>query len=427
MMQKKFKTELLAGVTTFLTSMYIIIVNPAILSQAGMPPEGALTATVMVSAISTVLMGWYAKNPILVAPGMGLNAFFTFTLVKGMGVAWQTALGAVFWSGIIFLLLSIFNVRNKIIHAIPVQLRYGIATGIGLFIALIGFINAGFLTANPATLITRSRLGPELITFVIGLAATAFFVIRKFRGALILGIIFTTILSILLGRLYGSKVMVLWPQKGMVAWPDFSLFMQLDIMGSLKFSLLPVIFTFCFTDLFDSISTFVGVAEAGNLLDENHNPKNIKESMIVDSISTIISGIFGTSSGTAYIESATGIKEGGATGMTAVVAGLLFLPFLFLSPLLTMVPAIATSTALVLVGVFMIKPVLKINWLFFEEAIPAFLAMVLIPFTYSITDGIIWSFLSWTLLKIFAGKGREVPLSLYILDLFMILALVMGK
>jgi AGZA family xanthine/uracil permease-like MFS transporter len=419
-----FQTELLAGIATFLATAYIIVVNPSILSKTGMPFNGVLTATVIVCFISSMLMGFYAKNPIVVAPGMGLNAFFTYTAVLGMGVPWQTALGAVFWSGILFLLLSVFNVRTYIVKAIPKPLRYSIAAGIGLFITLIGLVNGGFVVKNEATIISYAPLNSSGVIFVIGLFLTAVLLVKKVKGAIIIGIIVTTILATGIGRWWteGDPVVNF---NGVFSTPDFSLIGQLDLWGSLKLSVLPVIFAFVFTDLFDSLSTLVGVAEAGSLLDENGDPRNIKKALITDSIATLIAGFAGSSPGTAYIESAVGVEQGGRTGMTAVVAALLFLPFLFLAPLLSMIPSIATATALVLVGAFMLRPVTKINWQLSDEAIPAFIAMVAIPFTYSITQGIIWGFLSWTVIKFAAGKRKDVSWTLLVIDAFCVAALIM--
>lgn len=423
------KTEILAGITSFLATMYIIVVNPSILSNSGMPFSGVLTATVLVSAFSSIAMGIYAKNPILIAPGMGINAFFAFSVVLGMHVKWEVALGTVFWSGIIFLLLSVFNIREKILQAIPRQLRFAIAAGIGLFITFIGFENAKFIVSNPATLVGIAKLNPVIATFLVGLIVTAILVIKRIKGALIIGIAFTTIIAIPIGRLYGDAsavnfglpTLVTW--KGIFAPPDFSLLFKMDLFNSIQFSLWPVIFAFLFTDMFDSISTFIGVAEAADLIDEKGEPKNVKQSLIVDALATTVSGIFGTSSGTAYIESAAGVEQGGRTGMTAVVAGLLFIPFMFLSPLLSVVPSIATAPALILVGVFMMKPVIKINWSNFDDAIPAFFGMILIPLTYSITQGIIWGFISWTIIKIVIGKKEEVSWMLIIIDIFAVAAL----
>ena len=420
------QTEIIAGLSSFLATSYIIVVNPSILKQAGMPFAGVLTATVLVCFFSSLMMGLYAKNPILVAPGMGLSAFFTFSAVIGMHVPWQTALGAVFWSGIIFLLLSFFNIRTYIVKAIPKTLRYAIAAGIGLFITLIGFINAGFIVHRPATIIGAGALNPSLLTFLAGLLFTAILLTRRVKGAILMGILFTTIAAYPIGRWYGfdnGQPLVNW--QGIFAAPDFSLLFRLDFVHSLQWSVWPVIFAFVFTDMFDSLSTFVGLSEASGLLDEQGEPRNIKQSLLVDAMSTAIAGLLGSSPGTAYIESAVGIEAGGRTGLTAVTGALLFLPFLFLAPLLSVVPAIATAPALVLVGVFMVHPVTKINWVQMDDAIPAFLAMVLIPFTYSITQGIIWSFLSWTALKLVTGKREAISPALLVIDAFAILALIL--
>jgi AGZA family xanthine/uracil permease-like MFS transporter len=418
------QTEIIAGASGFLAMSYIIVVNPGILSQAGMPFSGVLTATVLVCFFSSLMMGWYAKNPVLVAPGMGLNAFFTFTAVLGMKVPWPIALGAVFWSAVLFLLLSVFNIRTYIVRAIPRPLRYAIAAGIGLFITLIGFANAGFVVHHPATIIGSAPLNPVLLTFLDGLLVTALLLTRKVKGAILLGILFTTILAYPVGRWWGGTA-TLVNFKGVFAAPDFSLLFRLDLVHSLQFSVLPVIFAFVFTDLFDSLSTLVGLAEAAQLLDENGEPRNIKRSLLTDAVATAIAGLAGSSPGTAYIESAVGIEEGGRTGLTAVVGAVLFLPFLFLAPLLSVVPAIATAPALVLVGAFMVRPVTKIKWLQLDEAIPAFLAMVLIPFTYSITQGIIWGFLIWTVLKLAAGNKEDLTPALLVIDVFAVLALIM--
>jgi AGZA family xanthine/uracil permease-like MFS transporter len=355
---------------------------------------------------------------------MGLNAFFTFSAVIGMKVAWPIALGAVFWSGIIFLLLSIFNIRTYIVRAIPRPLRYAIAAGIGLFISLIGLVNARFIVANPATIVGIGKLTPALLTFLAGLLVTAILVVKKVKGGILLGILFTTLVAWPLGRWWGGDMLVIG--RGVLAAPDFSLLFKLDLVHSLQWSVAPVIFAFVFTDMFDSLSTFVGLAEAADLLDENGEPRHIQRSLVTDAVATTIAGLTGSSPGTAYIESAVGIEAGGRTGLTAVVGALLFLPFLFLAPLLSMVPAIATAPALVLVGVFMIRPVVKINWQQLDEAIPAFVAMVIIPFTYSITQGIIWGFLSWTALQLLAGKKERISMTLIIIDIFAILALFLG-
>ena len=418
-------TEIIAGISSFLATSYIIVVNPSILSQTGMPFAAVLTATVLVCFFSSLMMGLYANNPILVAPGMGLNAFFTFSAVLSMKVSWEIALGAVLWSGIIFLLLTVFNIRTYIIKAIPKPLRYAIAAGIGLFITLIGLVNAGFIVHKPATLIGPGKLNPTLLTFIAGLLFTAILIVKKTKGAILFGILFTTLMAYPLGRWWSPDTATLVNWKGLIALPDFSLLFRLDLIHSLQWSVLPVIFAFVFTDMFDSLSTLVGLSEAANLVDEKGEPRNLKRSLTTDAMATTIAGLVGSSPGTAYIESAVGIESGGRTGLTAVTGALLFFPFLFLAPLLSMIPAIATAPALVLVGVFMIRPVIKINWLQLDEAIPAFIAMVLIPFTYSITTGIIWGFLCWTVLKIVVGKWEDISPALWIIDILAIFALVL--
>ena len=427
------RTEIGAGVSSFLATMYIIVVNPAILSQTGMAFSAVLTATVLLSFFCSLMMGLYARNPLLVAPGMGLNAFFTFTVVKGMGVAWPTALGAVFWAGVLFLILSIFGVRTAIVQAIPKPLRYAISAGIGLFISLIGLANAHFIVGNPATLVQIGNLhDPLVLTFLAGLALTAVLVARRTPGAIIIGIVLTTLAALPIGRWWGDASAFNFGQKTLVNWqgffaaPDFSLLFRLDLVGSLRWSLLPVIFSFAFTDLFDSLSTFVGVAEAADLQDENGDPRHLRQSLITDAVATALAGLLGSSPGTAYIESAVGVEQGGRTGLMAVVAAFLFLPFLFLSPLLSIVPTLATAPALVLVGAFMMKPVAKINWQRMDEAIPCLLALLLIPFSYSITQGIVFGFLSWTLLKVCTGQARTIPPALWVIDAFALGALAMG-
>ncbi|MBK23059.1 MAG: permease [Halobacteriovorax sp.] len=408
------RTEVIAGITSFLACSYIIVVNPGVLSATGIEYSALLTATVLISMFSSIAMGLYANNPIVLAPGMGLNAFFAFSLVIGMKVPVPTALGAVFWSGVIFILLSIFKLRELIIDSIPLSLQKAVACGIGLFIAFIGFKNAGMVIDSAPTLVTMGPINPITVSFFIGFAITCFFVLRKIQGGLLFGIIITTIIFIPIGRLYGDQILVSF--KGIFAYPDFSLFGKLDFLGALKWSLYPAIFSLVFTDLFDTLSTFVGVSQAGGLIDENGRPIRMKKSLLVDAVATTCSGIVGISPTTSFIESAAGIQAGGRTGLTAVVAGLLFFPFLFLSPLLSMIPAQATAPALILVGAFMMAPVLKIKWDQLDEAIPAFLAMILIPLTFSISHGIIWGFLSYTLCKLIMGKHKEIPKFLYLID-----------
>lgn len=422
------RTEVWAGVSTFLASLYIVVVNPALLSQAGLPFAGVVTATVLVSAFSSVMMGLYARTPIVVAPGMGLNAFFTFTVVQGGGISPQVALGAVFWSGVVFLLLSLFNVRVQLVRAIPVTLRHATAAGIGLFIAFIGLTNARFVVADPATLVTFRPPDAAGLVFVGGLALTAILLVRRVPGAIVLGMVATTLAALPVGRgwgdataAFGQPTLVRW--QGLWAPPDLSLLLGLDLVGSLRWAMVPVIFAFLFTDLFDSLATLVGVAEAAHLHDERGEPRHLRRALLTDAVATTLAGLVGSSPGTAYVESAVGVAQGGRTGLTAVVAGLLFLPFLFLSPLLSVVPAVATAPALVLVGVFMMRPLRHVDWTALDEAIPAFLTLVLIPLTFSITQGIVWGFLSWTLLQVATGRGRRVPAVLWVVDVLAVVAL----
>lgn len=420
------QTEIRAGVATFLTMAYIIVVNPGILSQTGMPFAGVLFATVLVSAISSIVMGLHANLPFALAPGMGINAFFTFTLVKGMGISWQTALGAIFIGGIVFILLSIFKIRETIIRAIPASLRYAVAAGIGVFLALIGLESVQFIVTDPATVVAFGGITPKLIVFIVGLFFTGWLIIRKTRGALIYGIIGTSILGLIVSLLLkanGGEGFVELP-KGFFALPSLDVFFQLDIVSALTLGMVLPTFTVVFTDMFDSISTFIGVSEVGGFIEEETGePENVGKALFVDAIASTLSGLFGTSSATTYIESAAGVEEGGRTGLTAVTAGLLFLPFMFFSPLLSFIPSVATAPVLILIGVFMVRPLKNIEWSNFEVAIPSFLALILIPLTYNITQGIVWGFLSYTVIKVLSGKGKEVPLPLWIIDAFALLAL----
>ncbi len=418
------RTEIMAGGATFLASMYIIVVNPGILADAGIPFAAGLTSTVLISFLASLAMGLYARNPILVAPGMGMNALFSYTLVIGAGMSWQTALGCVFWSGVLFTLLAAFNARQWVVDAIPDQLRYAITCGIGLFITLIGLNNAQFIVHDPATLVGIASLDTIRVTFLAGLAITAILVLRKVPGALILGIAITTALAVPIGRLWGDAT-GFWPDgmqratmvdwNGVFAWPDFATLLQVDIVGALAVAYWPFIFVFLFTNFFDALATFMGLSEAAGLKDDRGNPRNLREAMTVDAATSLLSGPFGTSPTNSYIESGAGIAQGGRTGLVAVVAAVLFLPFLFLSPLLSLVPPIATAPVLVLVGLFMLAPIARIDWQDYTIGIPAFLAMLLMPFTYSITYGIAFGFISYALLKAAAGRSHEVHGVMWIL------------
>lgn len=416
------RTEVLAGIATFLTMSYIIVVNPAILSDAGMDFGGVLFATVLVSAISSILMGLFTNLPYALAPGMGLNAFFTYSLVLGSGHTWQTALGAVFISGIIFIILSVTPVRMMILKAVPASIRYAVAGGIGLFLSLIGLRSIDFIVPNESTTVSFGGLTPQVIIFIAGLILTGFLVVKKVKGALIIGIISTSIIALIVS-LFIETPLVTMPTR-VFSLPSLAVFFQLDILGALKFSLIGPIFALLFTDMFDSISTFLGIATTANLLDKDGQPINAPKALLVDAVSTTMSGLFGSSPGTTYIESAAGIEEGGRTGLTSIVCGLLFLPFMFFSPILSFIPSVATAPVLVIVGLFMMTGIMKLDWKNYEESLPAFLAFILIPLTYSITQGIIWGLLFYTVIKLIRGKAREIHFMLYIIDVLAIAGLI---
>jgi adenine/guanine/hypoxanthine permease len=419
----KTRTEVVAGITTFFTMAYIVVVNPQIISangKTGMAFSGVLTATVVICFTMTMLMGLYAKLPFAVAPGMGINAFFTYTIVLGKGVPWPTALGIIFWAGVVFLLISVTPVRESIAKAIPREIRIAAAAGIGVFLTFIGLKNAGFIVADPVTLVKIGVLGKPALLTILGVAISIVLMSRRNPLAFLLTIVGITVIAWALG-------MVAAPAQKL-SLPDFkSVFLKLDILGALKLSLLPSIIAILFTDLFDSISTFIGVAHAGDLLDKEGHPKNLREGLIVDSLATMGAGLAGTSSGTAYIESVAGIQMGGRTGLTSVFTALCFLPCLFIAPLAGMVPPYATAAVLILVGAAMFRTVGQINFSKIEEGVPAFLTLILIPLTFSITQGILWGFISHVGLYLIVGRRREIHPVMYVLALVSIGLLVLER
>jgi AGZA family xanthine/uracil permease-like MFS transporter len=404
------RTEAIAGVTTFFTMAYIVVVNPSILSTpgTGMAFSGVLTATVLVCFLMTLLMGVYAKLPFAVAPGMGINAYFTFTVILTQQVWWQTALGIVFWAGVLFLLISITPIRETIAKAIPAELRIATAAGIGIFLTFIGLKNAGLIVSDPVTFVKLGKLSFTTLLAVIGFMITVVLLIRRSSLAFLAGIFVVTVIAWAAG-------LVAAPDR-MFSAPDFeTVFLKLDILGALKLSLLPAIIGILFTDLFDSISTFIGVAHAADLLDENGNPRNLRQGLVVDSVATFGAGLAGTSSGTAYIESIAGITAGGRTGLTSVFTAVCFLPCFFLAPLAAMVPPFATAPVLVFVGAAMFKTVSAINFTRIEEGLPAFLTIILIPLTFSITQGILWGFVAHVGLYLITGRRKDVHPVMYVL------------
>lgn len=395
--------EIIAGVTTFLTMSYIVLVNPAILSSpgTGMPFSGALTATVLVCFTMTLLMGLYAKLPFGVAPGMGLNAFFAYTLVINGGVAWPVALGITFWSGVLFLLVSATSLREHIALAIPDTIRAATAAGIGLLLTFIGMQNSGFVAANPATMVGVGPIDHRTVLTLAGLLVMVWLTRRNNPFAYLAGIAVVTAAAWIGGWVPAPSA---W-----LSAPDFSsVFLKLDVWGALKLSLVPAMITVMLTDLFDSLSTFIGVSQAANLVDDKGQPKNLRQGLVVDAFATLGAGLFGSSSGTAFVESIAGIRMGGRTGLTAVVAAVCFLPCLFIAPMAGAIPPYATSGVLILVGVSMFQAVARVPFDRLELAVPAYATLILIPLTFSITQGILWGFILHAALHVVVGRGREV-------------------
>ena len=406
------KTEAIAGITTFFTMAYIVVVNPSILSTevTGMSFNGVLTATVLVCFTMTLLMGVYAKLPFAVAPGMGINAFFTFTIILSQKVPWPVALGIVFWAGVLFLIVSATPIRETIAKAIPGELRIATAAGIGIFLTFIGLKNAGFIGADPVTFVRLGSLDVRALLTILATGISVLLLTRKSPFAFLAGIFVATLI--------GWAISLVKAPASFFSAPDFrSVFLKLNVLGALKLSLLPAIISILFTDLFDSISTFIGVAHAADLLDENGHPRNLRQGLIVDSLATLGAGLVGSSSGTAYIESIAGINMGGRSGLTSVFTALCFLPCFFLAPLAGMVPAYATASVLILVGASMFRSVGQISFLKIEEGLPAFLTIILIPLTFSITQGILWGFISHVGLYLMVGRRREIHPVMYALAL----------
>lgn len=419
--RRSLKHEIIGGITTFLTMSYIIVVNPAILATegTGMSFSGVMTATVLLAFSMTLMMGLYAKLPFAVAPAMGINAFVTYGLILGEKIPWPVAMGMVFWAGVLFLLISVTPLRMLVVKTLPNNIKLGATVGIGLFLAFIGLKNAGIIVANTATFVGMGPLsGPALLAF-LGLLIVLPLMARKNPLAFLIGIVAVTLMGIGLG--YTAA-----PQE-FVAPPDFqSVFLKLDVSGALQLTLLPAILAIVFTDLFDSLSTFVGVARAGNLIDAEGNPLQLRQGLIVDSFATFLAGLFGTSSGTAFIESAAGIEAGARTGFASVVTAFCFLPFLFLSPVVAMVPAYATAPVLVCVGLLMFGNVVELEVKRFEEWGPAALTILLIPLTFSITKGFLCGILVHVLLHVLTGRGRELPVGLSILGVLSAILLFLG-
>ncbi|MDX9958143.1 MAG: NCS2 family permease [Clostridia bacterium] len=410
------KIEIMAGITTFMTMAYILAVNPGILSAAGMPAGGVFTATALASLIATVVMALFANLPIALAPGMGLNAFFAFAVVLGMGYSWQLALTAVFVEGIIFILMSFFNIREAIVKSIPKNIKNAVSVGIGLFIAFIGLQNAGIVINNDATLVGLGDVtsGGALLA-IIGLVLTGVLLAMKVKGALLIGIIASTIIGIPMGV---TSIPKGWSP---FSAPDAPLLFQFDFSQLFTVDFVVVLFTFLFVDIFDTIGTLVGVTTQAKLIDAKGNIPKVKQALMADAIGTVAGACLGTSTVTSYIESAAGVAEGGRTGLTSLTTGILFGLALFLSPLFLLVPGAATAPALILVGFFMLSPVKDIELSDPTEAIPAFLTMLMMPLAYSIAEGLVFGILSYIFLKAITGKFKDITIVTWVVGFFFVL------
>jgi AGZA family xanthine/uracil permease-like MFS transporter len=410
-----WKTEILAGFTTFITMAYIVFVNPSILHEAGMPLTGVVAATCLSAAFGSILMGAYARYPIALAPGMGLNAYFTYTVVKGMGVPWQVALGAVFISGVAFVILTLIGVRQLIVSAIPHELYAAVAVGIGLFIAFIGLRNSGIVVANPATLVSMGNLrSPNTLLALFGLLLIAVLMSRGVRAAMLIGILATTAMGAAFGLIHWQ------PQTYGIADISATAF-KLDIPGALKMGLLEIVFVFLFVDMFDNIGTLVGVGKKANLFDRANRIPRMDRILLSDAAATIVGSVSGTSTVVSYIESAAGVVAGGRTGVTSIVTGLLFLVALFIAPVIGVIPAAATAPALIVVGSLMIAHVSEIQWSKPVIAFPCFLTIMTIPLTFSIANGLAFGFIAYTLLRMCSGEFKSVNWLVYLLTALFLL------
>ena len=412
--QTTVRREFLGGLTTFITMAYIVVVNPQLLAKTGMPIDGVLFATCMAAAAATLVMGLYANYPIALAPGMSLNAYFTYVVCLGMHVPWQTALGVIFISGVFFLILTLVRVREQIVNGIPDCLKYSTAGGIGMFIAFVGLRNAKIVISNPATFVGLGSFSDhETQLACVGLAIMLILMTRKMNGAILIGIFATTLLGIL---------------RGMSAWPTaiFSLphpsstWLQLDVRGAFHLGLLEIAFVFLFVDLFDNVGTLVGVCEQGGFVKDGKIPR-VGRALVSDAAGTIIGSLTGTSTVTSYIESAAGVAAGARTGLSNIFVAAFFLLAVFCSPLAAAIPGYATAPALMLVGALMTESIGRVNWTEFTEAVPAFVTLLATPLTFSIATGLSFGLISYTLVKVAAGKFREVSVVIWILTVIFIL------
>lgn len=414
-MKTNVRTEVIAGITTFLTMAYIIFVNPSVLARADMDHGAVFVATCLAAAVGCFIMGLVANYPIALAPGMGLNAFFTYTVVGSMGYSWRIALGCVFLSGVCFVLLSLFRVREWVINNIPLSLRQGIGAGIGLFLGIIALKNAGVIVGHSETLVTLGDLtSSSVLMAALGFALIIALEHFKVRGGVLISILLISVLSVSLGMTSFTGVVSMPPSIA----PTF---LQLDIMGAMHLSMLSVIFAFLFVDLFDTAGTLMAVAQRGKMLDADGNLPRLNRALMADSTATVTGALFGTSSTTSFIESGAGVEEGGRTGLTAMVTGCLFLLALFFSPLAAMIPDYATAGALFYVAVLMLSSLTHIEWDDLTEAAPAVIVAIMMPLSYSIANGIELGFISYAAIKLLSGRWRDISLSVAVLAILFVI------
>ncbi|UTC51104.1 NCS2 family permease [Treponema sp. OMZ 855] len=417
------RTEIIAGLTTFLAMAYILAVNPLILSDAGLNPGSVFTATALSAAVATLMMAVLANLPVALAPGMGLNAFFTYTVVIGMKYSPAMALTAVFLEGLLFILLSFFNVREAIVESIPINLKKAVAAGIGLFITLIGMKNAEIIVDNPATLVGLGTVtsGPALLG-IIGLVITAVLYVLHIPGSILLGILITTVIGIPMGVTvpFGG-----WENWSIVSAPAAPIFWNFDFSNILSFQFFTVFFSFLFVDIFDTVGTLVGVSNRAGLTDKNGNIPRVKQALLSDAVGTVFGAMLGTSTVTSFVESTSGVAAGGRTGLTALTTGVFFLIALVFSPLFLLIPSAATAPALIIVGFLMLSAAAEIDFTDPTEGIPAFLTIVMMPFAYSIAEGIVYGILSYVILKAATGKFKQIPIVTWVLFIIFILRIVL--
>lgn len=413
------KNEIMAGLTTFMTMSYILAVNPGMLSDAGMDKGGVFTATIVASIIAMLVMGLYANLPFALAPGMGLNAFFVYTVVLGMGHSWQYALTAVFIEGIIFILMSLFNVREAIFNAIPMSLKKAVSVGIGLFISLIGLSSAGVIVQGEGTLVSLGNLlTPGAAVTFVGIIVMAILMAKKVRGALLYGILISTVFALILGVTHAPEAWFqLPPSLAPVAF-------KLEWKNIFSWEMFSIMFTFLFVDLFDTVGTLVGVASKANLLNEKGELPAAGPALFADAVGTTIGALLGTSTVTTYVESASGVTEGGRTGLTSLSVAFFFFLSLFFFPIFAIIPSQATAPALVMVGLFMMSPIKDIPLDDFSESVPAFLTIVMMPFAYSIAEGIAFGMMSYVIIKVLSGKAKDVSPLMYILALVFLMRIL---